>query len=99
MDQTKISNESCVPAQQISSDGSNASDKNCVGVGVVSVLKFRYLSNSQTPRCISAGSTQLKGCKTLFLGQGMLHNNAVCCSVIYHVPDEIKGADRAIKRS
>mmetsp|Transcript_16962 Transcript_16962/g.40664 ORF Transcript_16962/g.40664 Transcript_16962/m.40664 type:complete len:251 (-) Transcript_16962:717-1469(-) len=47
MDHTKISKVSWVPAHTISSEGSMASERNCVGLGVTSVRKLRYRTRSK----------------------------------------------------
>lgn len=47
MDHTKISKESCAPAETISPLESTATQENCVGRGDVKVRKFRYLNKNK----------------------------------------------------
>lgn len=47
MDHTKISKESCAPAETISPLESTATQENCVGRGDVKVRKFRYLNRNK----------------------------------------------------
>lgn len=47
MDHTKISKESCAPAETISPLESTATQENWVGRGEVKVRKFRYLNKNK----------------------------------------------------
>jgi hypothetical protein len=53
MDHTKISKESCAPAETISPLESTATQENCVGRGDVKVRKFRYLNRDKVQGDVS----------------------------------------------
>lgn len=54
MDHTKISKESCAPAETISPLESTATQENCVGRGDVKVRKFRYLDRNKVKGDVNA---------------------------------------------
>lgn len=64
MDHTKISKESCAPAEMISPLESTATQENCVGRGDVKVRKFRYLNREKVQGDVNTHACLLSALST-----------------------------------